>query len=209
MAIHELKTYTTHFKEVWAGNKVAEIRQRDHDFAVGDKVILVEITSEYYTGRAIKATITHILDHFFGIANGFCMLSLKFIWNESLYGKKRLINPRPKTSTVKSTDHVKVEVDLTSTCSTSKTLRDAAEYAERFEWSNAPAHSLFTIVMSKVTGIPMNSSLLRTHHAWQYLEQFDFTGEMFVGYTGTRLGIVRHKIIALHMAATIAEDEGL
>ncbi len=76
MVTHDLKTHKTHFTAVWNGDKTAEIRLNDRDLKEGDFLVLRETTACYYTGRYLSARITHVLENFVGIADGFCMLSL-------------------------------------------------------------------------------------------------------------------------------------
>ncbi len=40
--IHELKTWSAYFNEVFMGHKTFEVRKADRDFKVGDKLILIE-----------------------------------------------------------------------------------------------------------------------------------------------------------------------
>ncbi len=73
---HNLKTHATHFKGVWDGKKRAEVRFDDHNFQVGDTLVLEETTACYYTGRKLTVRVTHILRGFVGLQHGYCMLSV-------------------------------------------------------------------------------------------------------------------------------------
>lgn len=82
---HELKTYPEYFEEVWAGRKLAEVRDcKGRNFHVGDTVLLREwnVDSQVYTGRVLSVSITHILTGL-GLQEGWAMLSIK-VW-----GRKR------------------------------------------------------------------------------------------------------------------------
>lgn len=70
---HRLKTWPEYFQQVWASNKLFEVRKNDRDFQVGDRVDLVEYEpeSEKLTGREISAVITYVLHGgLFGIEKG-------------------------------------------------------------------------------------------------------------------------------------------
>ena len=73
-----LKIYPLYFEEVIKGNKKAELRFNDRDFKVGDIYDLKEFNGDY-TGRFITIRITHILDGFVGLFDGWCMFSFEII----------------------------------------------------------------------------------------------------------------------------------
>ncbi|MEK2129272.1 DUF3850 domain-containing protein [Vibrio parahaemolyticus] len=77
--LHELKTQSEHFTEVLAGRKMHEVRLNDRDFKVGDCLNLRETDSNgKYTGQEMNVQISHVLlGGQFGIAEGWCVLSLK------------------------------------------------------------------------------------------------------------------------------------
>jgi hypothetical protein len=80
---HELKTDPEPFNEVWNGRKLAEFRENDRDFRVGDALILREYdrTSGTYLGRRIRASISHALyGPDYGIPAGYAMLSMQLEW---------------------------------------------------------------------------------------------------------------------------------
>ena len=70
-----LKTLPQYFEEIIKGNKRAELRFNDRDFKVGDIYELEEYDGKTYTGRSVTVRITHILEGFEGLANGWCMFS--------------------------------------------------------------------------------------------------------------------------------------
>jgi hypothetical protein len=80
----ELKTWPQSFEPTWRGEKRAEFRIADREFAVGDTLLLREWVpgrgggEDGYTGREIEAVVTHILlGPDFGIPEGYAMLSIK------------------------------------------------------------------------------------------------------------------------------------
>lgn len=76
--VHELKTWTDFYQDVWDGKKRFEIRKNDRDFKVGDILLLreYEFFTGNYTERWAKFSIEFMLDGGFGLENGFCVLSL-------------------------------------------------------------------------------------------------------------------------------------
>jgi len=64
--IHELKTLSGYFEEVWEGRKPFEIRNNDRDFKVDDCLILKEIDpcegGAIYTGRKIIVPVSYLTD---------------------------------------------------------------------------------------------------------------------------------------------------
>jgi hypothetical protein len=77
--IHELKIQSVHFADVLAHRKTHEVRFNDRDYQAGDCLNLREIdASGDYTGQEVNAEISHVLHGGqFGIADGWCVLSLK------------------------------------------------------------------------------------------------------------------------------------
>lgn len=77
---HRLKTDQRFFRAVAFGDKTAELRRDDRGFAVGDMLVLTEISEAgERTGALVMAEITHILRDADGpwLAPGYCMLSFK------------------------------------------------------------------------------------------------------------------------------------
>ena len=60
--IHELKILPIYFEPVEAGLKLAELRNNDRNFSVGDKLILKEFQDGEYTGRIVIKEVLHISD---------------------------------------------------------------------------------------------------------------------------------------------------
>lgn len=85
--IHELKTWSEHFNQVFMGHKTFEVRLNDRDFKVGDTLTLIEgdLWGDYPegkrwfpTGRKLSRRITHILHGGqFGIREGYCVMSIQ------------------------------------------------------------------------------------------------------------------------------------
>lgn len=74
-----LKIFPEFFEEVASGNKRAEIRLNDRDFKVGDIYKLSEWKGEKFTGRTVEIRISHVLQGFEGLKEGWCMFSFKTI----------------------------------------------------------------------------------------------------------------------------------
>jgi hypothetical protein len=87
LILHELKSEPGPFSAVWDGRKLAEVRNDDRGFIVGQLIILREMEGPQpvggepvYTGRYLAAEITHITkcDQWMGLAaGGFVVLSIK------------------------------------------------------------------------------------------------------------------------------------
>lgn len=75
---HELKILPEYFVEVVRGTKKFEIRRKDRDFRVGDRLILKEYNRGKYTGREVQRYITYIFkgDGSYGLSEDFCILSI-------------------------------------------------------------------------------------------------------------------------------------
>lgn len=76
--IHELKTLPEYFEAVRKGDKTFELRKNDRDFKVGDHLALNEWDGEKYTGRALLAKITYMLNpnDIMSCVGGFVILGL-------------------------------------------------------------------------------------------------------------------------------------
>lgn len=77
--IHELKTCSKYFNEVFMGHKTFEIRNNDRGFRKGDTLILKEWnpTTEQYTGREMARNATYILEGgLLGLEKGFVIMSI-------------------------------------------------------------------------------------------------------------------------------------
>ncbi|HCG8683765.1 TPA: DUF3850 domain-containing protein [Vibrio parahaemolyticus] len=77
--IHELKIQSVDFADVLAHRKTHEVRINDRDYQAGDCLNLREIDANgEYTGQEANAEVSHVLHGGqFGIAEGWCVLSLK------------------------------------------------------------------------------------------------------------------------------------
>lgn len=67
--VHDLKVWPENFDALVSGSKPYEVRRDDRDFQVGDSLLLREwrpldglaaLFDDGYTGRVVKATITHL-----------------------------------------------------------------------------------------------------------------------------------------------------
>lgn len=79
---HELKIHTKFFNDLASGNKNFEVQFDDRGYKVGDTVRLNELKKEKYTGRAVSATISYVLnhDHFpEALSAGYVVLALRDI----------------------------------------------------------------------------------------------------------------------------------
>lgn len=78
MAKHNLKIKSEYFVSIINGNKTAEIRYNDHNYQVGDILVLNEIDEEgNLTGSYCEVGVTNILDNAEYLQDGYVMLSFK------------------------------------------------------------------------------------------------------------------------------------
>lgn len=88
--IHHLKILPEFFKAVKSGNKKFELRKNDRGFMAGDSLKLNEWNPDSgYTGNAILAKITYILDgsRIAGISPDYCILSIVRYYPDDLCEK--------------------------------------------------------------------------------------------------------------------------
>ncbi|WP_199614683.1 DUF3850 domain-containing protein [Paenibacillus alkalitolerans] len=85
MAIHELKTWPVHFRDVIRPNKMlrkmVEIRLDDRGYAVGDTLILKEYQPhhEEYTGAWAEVQVSHILKGSPWLPDGYIAMSIHLL----------------------------------------------------------------------------------------------------------------------------------
>jgi len=85
VCVHKLKTWPSVFEEIVSGNKTAEFRLNDRDFAVGDELLLMEwdpdahaVAGGAFTGREYRVRVMHVVHGGqFGIPEHFCMMSVR------------------------------------------------------------------------------------------------------------------------------------
>jgi hypothetical protein len=88
---HVLKCTPDYFQELWAGTKTAELRYNDRGYQEGDVLELQEwdpqgitwipggVTHGRYSGRTLRAQVTHLLKDFPGLASGWVMMSIEIL----------------------------------------------------------------------------------------------------------------------------------
>lgn len=78
MAIHDLKTWPEHFRDVRAGIKTAELRLNDRNYQPGDVLVLREYDPQTgeYTGEIETRAVTHVLADERWLQPGMVMLSM-------------------------------------------------------------------------------------------------------------------------------------
>lgn len=76
---HELQLWPTCFAAVAAGTKPFDVRENDHDFQVGDALLIREYDPDtsIYSGQTLLRWVSHVLQGGeFGVAAGWCVLGL-------------------------------------------------------------------------------------------------------------------------------------
>lgn len=78
MTNHNLKCWLEPFEEIVQGKKRFEYRFNDRNYKVGDLLILCEWDpkKEDYTGRVLRKRVVSILKEGFGLAKGYCVMSI-------------------------------------------------------------------------------------------------------------------------------------
>ena len=87
--VHHLKTLPQHFENVLKGLKKFEVRYNDRDFKADDTLILQEYWNGKYTGRALSARATYILDDSMYCKENFVIISLESV---KLLGERSVEN---------------------------------------------------------------------------------------------------------------------
>jgi hypothetical protein len=77
--VHDIKCAAGYFEQVKLGNKTAELRYNDRDYAPHDILRLHELEYGKLTGQTLERLITHIVWDINGpwLQPGYCMLSLR------------------------------------------------------------------------------------------------------------------------------------
>lgn len=73
---HELKCWPVFFQSVADRVKNFELRKNDRNFKVGDIIVLMEYEPirERWTGRSRTRKVKSILQNFYGLKKGYCIL---------------------------------------------------------------------------------------------------------------------------------------
>lgn len=78
--IHELKTDTECFQDIWRNRKTFELRYNDRDYKVGDTLILKDYDKDQdkFTGKVCMRIVTYILTGpAYGLQEGWVIMSIK------------------------------------------------------------------------------------------------------------------------------------
>lgn len=76
---HELRLASINFDDVAEGRKTFELRKNDHNYKVGDVLLMREVENGKYTGRKVKVEVTYILTDYTGLEEGYCIMSTKVL----------------------------------------------------------------------------------------------------------------------------------
>lgn len=75
---HELKCHADCYSLVASGLKRFELRKNDRGFRVGDILRLREL-ADAYTGRECSVRVTHMLERFDGLQEGYVIMSVEVL----------------------------------------------------------------------------------------------------------------------------------
>ena len=133
LKLHEVKTLSEHYTEVLAGRKSHEVRLNDRDYQVGDVLNMREIELDgEYTGQEMNAQITHVLHGGqFGIAEGWCVLSLTSIAPTKAINLIRLLRDRlQEASDCIEASHNIIRFAGYTTADAENTVKDSRAFVE-------------------------------------------------------------------------------
>lgn len=131
--VHVIKIQSEHFNEVIAHRKTHEVRLNDRDYQTGDCLNLREIDSNgQFTGQEVNAEISHVLyGGQFGIAEGWCVLSMKGGTEDAACTLIALLRDRlQETCDCIDAGHEVVRKAGHSTTDAERTANDAREFIE-------------------------------------------------------------------------------
>jgi len=74
---HDLKILPEYFEAIENGEKTFEVRFNDRNFAKGDVLHLREHDADGYTGRAVTAEVTYLLDNPNYCKEGYVIMAIK------------------------------------------------------------------------------------------------------------------------------------
>lgn len=74
---HNLKIKPQYFHDIVAGKKTFEVRYNDHNYRVGDILVLEECDERGHTGKFIVVETIYILDDKEYLKDGFVALGIK------------------------------------------------------------------------------------------------------------------------------------
>lgn len=129
--VHAIKIQSEHFSEVLIHRKTQEVRLNDRDYQTGDCLNLREIDSKgQFTGQEMNAEVSHVLHGGqFGIAEGWCVLSLKCGTEDSASTLIALLRDRlQETCDCIDTGHEIVRKAGHQTDDAERTANDAREF---------------------------------------------------------------------------------
>lgn len=74
--VHEIKIAAPDWDEFENRERTFDLRKKDCDYKVGDKLKMLEFHAGKFTGRTIDADITYILEDYTGLSEGYCILGI-------------------------------------------------------------------------------------------------------------------------------------
>lgn len=76
---HQIRLGSEFFDDAESGRKDFELRKNDRDYRVGDTLEMMEFKDGRDTGRICRKEVTHILEGFTGLEDGYCIMGCKVI----------------------------------------------------------------------------------------------------------------------------------
>jgi len=171
-----------------------------------------EATYAYFTGRLITGQVTDVMQNVVGIVNGYCLTTVKSLIKVPKAGKRRLIRDKP-TEVAPVELKLVMRPDVTSSdviiadsnrkmAKIASVLRNAAVIAES---QNLSSMSLFTNAIKIAACLDVGA--VHESDFWKFLRQVGVVGHETPKYPCRSVKSRNHKIVALCMAAAIAESQ--
>lgn len=81
--VHQIRIATTYFEDAESGRKPFELRKNDRNYKEGDILEMMEFKDGRNTGRTIRKVVTYLLENYSGLEDGYCIMGIKAIDNDS------------------------------------------------------------------------------------------------------------------------------
>lgn len=81
--VHQIRIATTYFEDAASGRKSFELRKNDRNYKEGDILEMMEFKDGRNTGRIIRKVVTYLLENYSGLEDGYCIMGIKAIDNDS------------------------------------------------------------------------------------------------------------------------------
>ena len=77
--VHQIRLASTYFDDVVSGKKSFELRKNDRGYKEGDFLEMMEFKNGKNTGRTVRVLVTHLLENYTGLEDGYCIMGTKLV----------------------------------------------------------------------------------------------------------------------------------